>query len=312
MYKLFTTLFPSKSTSTNESTPTPTSTNQRTLQKYNKNSTNINAIYIRDIGKGGFGKVKLYKSTTNSQFYAIKKTRKHKQHYKFLKNEKNMICKLGKNNFIIQLYSVIESERSYCLALEYCENGDLWYYIRKKGPFKEDTARFIIGCLILGVKHIHSHNIIHRDISPSNLLVTKEGYVKICDFGLSTIASDDNELIQGSHGTLDYISPEMVLYTGHNKKTDLWSIGAILYDVLAGIPPFYDEDRNVTAKNITIKNYKRILVKTAVARELIDGIFKLNRNDRYTLFQIMTHTWYKGFNWLKLSTQEIPSPLLSF
>lgn len=144
-----------------------------------------------------------------------------------------------KHPSILELYQFFEDENFVYLVLEYAENGELQKYLRiHKMRFNEFEAADILKQVVDGLLYLHSHNIMHRDISLSNLLLTKNMKVKIADFGLATKFNLQEQKHRTLCGTPNYISPEVASRSTHGPLTDLWGLGCILYTLLVGNPPF--------------------------------------------------------------------------
>lgn len=122
--------------------------------------------------------------------------------------------------------------------MEVCGAGDLLTYVRRRRKLKEDVAKHVFKQVIEGLKYIHSKNILHRDIKLDNILLTSEGDVKICDFGVSKIVKN-GEIMTEQCGTPAYIAPEVFENRGYeNYGSDVWSAGVVLYAMLYGTVPF--------------------------------------------------------------------------
>jgi serine/threonine protein kinase len=139
------------------------------------------------------------------------------------------------------------------MVLDYCPGGDLSFHLAR-GLFEEDEARFFIAELILAIEHLHNLDIIYRDLKPENILVDSEGHIKLADFGLAKEHVSDNSTTKSFCGSPAYLAPEMVKRKGVGKSADIYGIGAVLYEMLSGTPPFYSENLNLMYQNITKNN----------------------------------------------------------
>jgi serine/threonine protein kinase len=131
--------------------------------------------------------------------------------------------------------------------MDYIGGGELFHHIQLKTRFKENEVKFLAIQMILAMGYLHKElNVIYRDLKPENIILDKHGYLKLTDFGLSKQAEESNTFC----GTPEYVSPEMLAGTGHDKTVDWWALGILIYELLSGIPPFYDKDHSVMFENI--------------------------------------------------------------
>ena len=128
--------------------------------------------------------------------------------------------------------------------MDLCAGGELFYLLHQKGRLPEQVAKFYFAEILLGLEYIHSKGIIYRDLKPENVLLDIDGHIKLADFGLSKVLSSYDALANSFCGSPEYMSPEMLMGTGHGFAVDYYSLGAILYEMLTGLPPFYSTDRN--------------------------------------------------------------------
>jgi serine/threonine protein kinase len=133
----------------------------------------------------------------------------------------------------------------------YSAGGELFFHLGREGKFDEDRSRFYTAQIVLALEHLHMMNVIYRDLKPENVLLDHNGNIRLTDFGLSKENVDAVD--KGAHsfcGTPEYLAPEVLSRSGHGRAVDWWSLGALLFEMLTGLPPFYSRDRNVLFEKI--------------------------------------------------------------
>ncbi|KAJ6911263.1 serine/threonine-protein kinase tricorner-like [Populus alba x Populus x berolinensis] len=240
------------------------------------------------IGKGAFGEVRVCREKSTGHVYAMKKLKKSEMLRRGQK--RNLLAEVD-SNCIVKLYCSFQDEEYLYLIMEYLPGGDMMTLLMRKDTLTEDEARFYVGETVLAIESIHKHNYIHRDIKPDNLLLDRNGHMKLSDFGLckpldcSTLQEKDfsaannlsgalqsdgrpaapkrtqqeqlqhwqrnrRMLAYSTVGTPDYIAPEVLLKKGYGMECDWWSLGAIMYEMLVGFPPFYSDEPMSTCRKI--------------------------------------------------------------
>ena len=201
--------------------------------------------FVKDIGEGNFGKVKLSILNSTQEKYAIKILDKEKlksQTKSTLFNEIEIISHLKHPN-IIYVYNILEDDKNYYIIMEYCEKGELFDYIVEQERLSPIESSIFFYQLINGVEYIHKQGFAHRDLKPENLLLTKDKIIKIIDFGLCH-DFNDKKFLKTKCGSPSYAAPEILKGFPYNGfKTDIWCCGIILYAMLCGYLPF-DGDNN--------------------------------------------------------------------
>jgi len=128
--------------------------------------------------------------------------------------------------------------------MDLCAGGELFYLLHLRGKMSEKQAKFYFSEILLGLEYIHSKGIVYRDLKPENVLLDIDGHLKLADFGLSKYLPSMDSLTNSFCGSPEYMSPEMLMGYGHGFAIDYYSLGAILFEMLTGLPPFYSTDRN--------------------------------------------------------------------
>jgi serine/threonine protein kinase len=169
--------------------------------------------------------------------------------------------------------------------------------------------------MVLAIEHLHKNNIIYRDLKPENVLINNDGYIKLTDFGLSKQNIIDNHSTYSFCGTPEYLAPEIIENKGHGKAVDWWSLGAIIYEMLCGIPPFYSKDRDKLFKNILRGNLKfpNFLSKDAI--NLLQNFFVRDPDKRlgsraWGVDEIKQHPFFKGIDWDSILRKKIKPPFI--
>ena len=261
------------------------------------------------LGQGTFGFVRLATHTLTGEKVAIKildKEKIIKEKDKFrLKNEINILKKLRHNN-IVQLYSVINTQLSINLIMEYCEGEELLDYINRKQRLKEMEACIIFQQLISGIEYLSKCKITHRDLKPENIIINANNLnLKIIDFGLSNTYNKD-EMLNSQCGSLCFAAPEMISGKKYNGLTvDIWSSGVILFSMICGFLPFQEEDTKLLYEKIVKGKYQVPYYVSQEAGDLIQKILNINPNKRYTIEQIKKHKWFKMPNNNNLMTEGL-------
>ncbi|KAJ1703404.1 hypothetical protein LUZ63_003183 [Rhynchospora breviuscula] len=264
--------------------------------------------YVRQhrIGAGSYGKVVLYRSTKDGKLYALKVFNKpHLVKLRVAPSETAMtdvlrevsIMKMLDHPNIVNLIEVIDDCKidKFYMVLEYV--GSKWVSDDSGAlsSLEESTARSYLRDIVAGLTYLHSHNIIHGDIKPDNLLVTGTGRVKIADFGVSQAFEGDNDLLRRSPGTPVFTAPECCIgVTYHGKGADTWAVGVTLYCMVLGCYPFLGEGLHDTYDKIV--NNPLVVPDhiNPLLRDLLERLLCKDPNQRITLQEAATHPWVVG------------------
>ncbi|XP_061824895.2 serine/threonine-protein kinase PLK4-like [Nerophis lumbriciformis] len=243
------------------------------------------------LGKGAFGSVYRAKSIKSGVEYAIKMINKEslRENVKRVKNEVEIHRRL-KNPSILQLYSYFEDNNHVYLVLEMCHNGAMAHYMKgSKRRFSETEARHFMHQLVNGMLYLHSHGILHRDLSLSNLLLTKDMDIKIADFGLATQLKLPDEKHLTMCGTPNYVSPQVATRSAYGLETDVWSLGCMFYAFLMGHPPFDSDTVPHTFSKVALVEYEIPTHVSFEARDLIRQLLQKDPSRRPSLSAVLDH-----------------------
>ena len=136
------------------------------------------------------------------------------------------------------------------LVIDFLNGGELFTYLKNERKFSEHRARIYCAELVEALAYLHRNGIIYRDLKPENILLDPEGHLRITDFGLSKLNHGANDRAMSFCGTPEYLAPEIILSDGYSFEVDWWSLGALLYEMLIGIPPHYSKDKRKMMRNI--------------------------------------------------------------
>lgn len=243
------------------------------------------------LGRGGFAQVYRAKSIITGQEVAIKMIDKKGMIQHGLANRVRREVEIHsrlKHPSILELYTCFEDANYVYLVLEICHNGELQTYIRQNGPVSENVARHYLKQLINGLLYLHSHNILHRDLTLANLLLTKDMKVKIADFGLAT-KIEPGEDHKTLCGTPNYISPEVASHSQQGLETDVWSLGCMFYTLLVGCPPFDTREVRSTLNRVLAVDYELPSHLSREATDLIGRLLRKEPQERIKLRSILQH-----------------------
>ncbi|KAH6781218.1 Protein kinase family protein, partial [Perilla frutescens var. hirtella] len=309
------------------------------------------------IGKGAFGEVRLCRAKGTGEIYAMKKLKKSdmlsRGQVEHVRSERNLLVEVDSRCIVKLFYSFQDSDFLY-LIMEYLPGGDIMTLLMREDILSEDVARFYMAESILAIHSIHQHGYVHRDIKPDNLILDKNGHLKLSDFGLcktlekySSILLEDDDLMAqdprtegdgntgeytapwlmakeqllqwkrnrralaySTVGTLDYMAPEVLLKRGYGMECDWWSLGAIMYEMLIGYPPFCSDDPRMTCRKII--NWKTCLKfpeEPKISDEARDLICHLlcdveKRLGTRGVEEIKGHPWLRDIKWDSLYEME--------
>ena len=287
---------------------------------------------IKIIGRGAFGEVHVCREIKTGKIYAVKKIKKdvlmRKNQIIHIRSEQLFMSRV-KSPWIVDLKASFQEDDYLYLVMEFCQGGDFMNLLIKKDILTEEEARFYTAELILAIESIHKLDCIHRDIKPDNILIDKNGHIKLSDFGLAKIPDNlgkvqipsnqrlnKNRLTHQKNfscvGTAYYVAPEVLKKTGYTKDIDWWSVGVIFFEMLVGYAPFCSEEtKEVCLKVINWKKYLQIPEDIEISPEAEDLIAKLINNSEERLGkngveEIKAHPFFKKVDWKNIRNTKAP------
>jgi len=268
------------------------------------------------LGTGTFGRVRLVTyNYKKPMFYALKMLKKSEiirlKQVEHIKSERSILSQIN-HPFIVVLYASFQDENNLFMLMEYIIGGELFSQLRKVGRFSNDTSRFYAAEIVLALEYLHSKNIVYRDLKPENLLIDKDGHMKITDFGFAKVVEDRTWTLCG---TPEYLAPEIIQSKGHGKAVDWWALGILIYEMLAGYPPFYDENPFGIYQKILAGKIEFPRHFDPNAKDLVKKLLTADRTKRFGCLKdgaedIKRHKWFKGVDWVKVYNRKVKPPFI--
>ncbi|KAK8895740.1 hypothetical protein M9Y10_013624 [Tritrichomonas musculus] len=258
------------------------------------------------IGGGFSSNVHLVRRKSDGKLFALKLMNKTKlvdsSTIQRMITERNILIQ-SNFPFITKIHGAFQTETFLVLVLEYVGGGDLQHHLDKGIFFSPKQIKIYLAELVLALEHLHKMGIIFRDLKPSNILIAKDGNIKITDFGLAKniIESGKTKSLCGTH---EYLAPEMLLGNYYGFSVDWWALGVIAYRLICGILPFTNQNLSKLYDKIIDCKYRIPHRIDPDQRDFISGLLKKDPNDRLNIDQIKNHKYFSDVDWQKLYKKE--------
>lgn len=270
---------------------------------------------LATLGTGTFGRVRLvqHASENDDKYFALKILKKSEilrlQQLHHIKSEIQILSQI-RHPFIIDFKGHFQDEHKVYMVLEYVQGGELFSYLRAQERFPDDVAKIYAAELILAFSYLHGLGIAYRDLKPENLLITPKGSLKITDFGFAKRVEGRTWTLCG---TPEYLAPEIIQSKGHGKAVDWWAIGILIYEMLAGYPPFYDENPFGIYQKILVGKIDFPKHMDSKAKDLIKKLLVADRTKRLGCMRngaedIKKHKYFSKVDWAAVFEERLVPP----
>eukprot|EP01061_Rhynchopus_euleeides_P041550 TRINITY_DN7266_c0_g1_i1.p1 TRINITY_DN7266_c0_g1~~TRINITY_DN7266_c0_g1_i1.p1 ORF type:complete len:484 (+),score=189.07 TRINITY_DN7266_c0_g1_i1:101-1453(+) len=267
------------------------------------------------VGKGSFGKVMQVRKKDTGEIFAMKSMYKEvilRENLVDHTNAEKNILGMINHPFIVNLHYAFQTADKLYLVLDFLSGGEVFYHLSQCGVFPEARAKFYTAQIGLAISHLHSLNIIYRDLKPENCVLDKDGNCCITDFGLAkpNIQGQDAKTFCG---TPEYLAPEFLTGGGHGKAVDWWSLGILLYEMITGLPPFYSENVNEMYELILRKplNFadESAQIMSEPAKAICTRMLERDPDERMQeIDDFKKHAFFSDMDWEAMMAKKLPVP----
>ncbi|XP_003748638.1 RAC-beta serine/threonine-protein kinase [Galendromus occidentalis] len=271
---------------------------------------------IRVLGKGTFGKVVLCRERSSDQLYAIKILKKQ---VVIAKDEvahtltESRVLQTTDHPFLIALKYSFQTVDRLCFVMEYVNGGELFFHLTRERIFSEEKTRFYAAEILLALEYLHEQGIIYRDLKLENLLLDKDGHIKIADFGLCKEDITFGGTTRTFCGTPEYLAPEVLNDTNYGRAVDWWGLGVVMYEMMCGRLPFYSRDHEVLFELIVAEDVQFPPTLSSDANTLLRGLLtkdpkmRLGGSERDAK-DIKEHAFFRCIPWEQLLAKRLAPP----
>ncbi|KAM4567820.1 serine/threonine-protein kinase Sgk2b [Fundulus diaphanus] len=274
--------------------------------------------YLKVIGTGSFGKVLLARHRKQGGYYAVKVLDKQmiirRKEQNHVMVERSVLLKGLKHPFLVGLHFSFQTPKTLYFVLDFVNGGELFYHLQREGSFPEPRAAFYAAEIAAALGYLHSLSIIYRDLKPENILLDSKGHVMLTDFGLCKEGVAVGGTTHTFCGTPEYLAPEVLLGKPYSAAVDWWGLGAVLFEMLSGLPPFYSRSRLEMLENILYSPLRLPSGLSKGARSLLKGLLERNISKRLgqrrDVEELKEHRFFASINWDDLVARKVRPPFV--
>lgn len=284
---------------------------------YNTQNRNVGVDdfeLLKVLGKGNFGKVMQVRKKDTGRIYAMKVLKKSSiiaadavQHTL----AETAVLRRIKHPFIVSLKYAFQTDDKLYMILDYLNGGELFFHLSNVDRFPEERSRFYAAEIILALGYLHHNRVVYRDLKPENLLLSIDGHICLTDFGLVKENLGHAEFTHTFCGSPEYLAPEILQGKGYGKAVDWWALGTLIYEMLEGLPPFYDEDMTEMNRRILRQPlYFDASHFSVEAMSLLEGLLQRDPERRLgsgptDYLELTSHAFFRTVNWEDLYNKKV-------
>jgi hypothetical protein len=273
---------------------------------------------LRVVGRGSYGKVLLVRKKDSGEVLAMKVLRKSvvvaRNQVEHTQAERAILESID-HPFLCHLRYAFQTDSKLYLVLPYLRGGEVFHHLKQKKRFDEPLARFYAAEIVLGLGHLHAVGIVYRDLKPENVLLDAEGHVRLTDFGLAKVLAQPHETANTFCGTPEYLAPEVIEGYPHDKGVDWWALGVLLWEMLTGLPPFYNANVQVMYEMIRAAELRFPAAISPLAQSLLSDLLARdparrlgNRAGDGDGEAVKAHPFFADIDWAALYERRVPPP----
>ncbi|XP_077918933.1 RAC-beta serine/threonine-protein kinase isoform X3 [Halichoerus grypus] len=272
--------------------------------------------YLKLLGKGTFGKVILVREKASGRYYAMKILRKEviiaKDEVAHTVTE-SRVLQNTRHPFLTALKYAFQTHDRLCFVMEYANGGELFFHLSRERVFTEERARFYGAEIVSALEYLHSRDVVYRDIKLENLMLDKDGHIKITDFGLCKEGISDGATMKTFCGTPEYLAPEVLEDNDYGRAVDWWGLGVVMYEMMCGRLPFYNQDHERLFELILMEEIRFPRTLSPEAKSLLAGLLKKDPKQRLgggpsDAREVMEHRFFLSINWQDVVQRKLLPP----